>query len=149
MWGGAYSDWNGVVPEGGSSCVSWYSHLFSSALTDSEKACLVAAEKAQIGQVGANVKAYYPDNGPLQEITKTVVTQQQAQVEGDVNAVAAMNSDCTGLDLSGVGLGCYNSFNDFLSSFNTAVKIALAVGVIIGIIYVWTVFVAPFAKVRR
>jgi hypothetical protein len=127
-----------------SDCVSWFRNPFSSGLTQDEKNCLILQGQADIQTVPDNVAKYYPDQTTLQHITQQVADQQKAQVPGDVAAIT--KGQCDGLDLSGIGLDCYNSFSDFLSAMNTAVKVGLAVVVLILAGYFYVFAVKPAMK---
>jgi hypothetical protein len=119
--------------------------------TQWQKDADLAEGRAQIQAVADNVQKYYSDV-VVQQAAQAAADANKAALAGDLshlNAVQAKDGCGGGVDLSGVGLGCINSFSDLLAKLDTAVKIALAVGAVIGIIYVWTVFVAPFVKVRR
>lgn len=130
-----------------SSCVSWYDHLFSSALTPAEQACLTAAGQAQIQEVPDNVAKYYSDPA-LANLAQSTATAQEAQVAVDT-ATIVKSQGCSGIDLTGAGLGCYNSWEDLLSTLDTSVKWALGLLAVGALAYVYLVFVAPFVSRRK
>lgn len=112
-----------------SGCVPWYrvfTDPFAGGLTDSEKACVIAKGKAEIGQVVTNYKDYYhPDNQSLQ-VVQEFAQNQQNQVENDVNAI---NKNNCPVDFTGAGLPCFQNWSEAFQWFGKWGFIAaLAVG---------------------
>jgi hypothetical protein len=131
-----------------SDCVSWFRNPFSSGLTQAERDCLTREGKASIESVVTNTNSNYPDQTQAErDRLRDFANQQEGQVGKDTDALN--KGACTGLDLNGLGLGCYNSLEEFFSTISTLAKVGLVLLTVGAIGYVYVVFIVPFANRRR
>lgn len=123
-----------------SDCVPWYKHLLTGALSQEERDCLAAEERAQIQSVPDNVAKYYPNNTDAQLAAQREADRQKAQADADQNTLQA--GECPGVDLGGIGFGCIRDFNDLLSKLGTTAKVLLAI-LALGVTLYVVALVAP------
>ena len=128
--------------------MSWFADLVSlpyNAVTGNQtqmqKDAALMEGQTQIQGVADNAKAYY--DAHVAAVSQDAANAQSIALAKDQAALNKANEQCSGVNLSGIGLGCINSFSEFLAQLNTAVKIGLAIVAVVAVGYVF-LLVAPF-----